>query len=1852
MSESEEAVSDRVEVVKEGVNLACCIANGNNSEFDTLQPETKVEGEESELVGGGSESVSKTNQRLAQDTDNEDLAKANESLHASHDHHDPNFVTEDAAITAVVSISARTNESDEDDASHLEAESEGKEKQASDSSKGAGWVFQGEHSGYAYYTGSAGQVYSVDRNGYWYIQQGSGDFVPFDSSVEYESAQTKMFPLNEGGQPTLPLNAQGEKVFPRDANHIPIFPMDPETGLPIFPVDDSGQPVFPTGVNGRPIVPVDNNGAAIFPRDKNGKFIFPSGSDGKPVAPVNTYGIPVLPMDENGKLVIPYDSNGSPIIHLASDGVTPLTQEEYQYTLQWSDYYDKCNQYYSQQHISQQVSSSLTATTSAEALEQHEKNLKLLKKVRPEDIDLPPTEPPPPMGPIPVSMTPASATLQPEPPKEDEKSKAEMQLKAKTKRLLEMQLRFTRKAALGCAKATYPTKTKYSASESSDGNIVSARKSVVGSQETETISSNDESGNGKEVTHTAGKSTNVEVIETINSSKSLPSARDVPETGSSVEKVLGKGPIERGSADTLILPESSKENEDPERGVEDLDAKQRNADAAEERNTPKSNPEKDSFHKTSRIDTSTEGISLNDDSLQKLDCNDGTEVLKPHTVQNASPQAAKSSISKSESLIDSSNKENSERRYSRSSSGDRRRSGRSSSRRKSSSSHRGHSIDHDRLDSERSYRSYRHRDSRSRSDSYSPCYRSHSSRRHASSSRRSRSSPRYSSRSRERSFRGRYSRRERSSSRTRRYIRERSAQKRGRSYRSESYKSYNSSGISRCWSSSRERSPYRGRSSDRSHWERSSSRRRSRSRDYSTSRRSTVCDHSISREHWSSRRRSRSASSGRSSRGRSASHSPCRADSSASAHGSSDTRGDARLRNPKSKSYQKSSTAAASNLTSIRSDDTSKLKSSIKTVDSLSEMRRKENSAKVQMEMRSEGDASEAVRAIRVGSVGNAADTSEKERRGPDSSSSRERSPYRGRSSDRSHWERSSSRRRSRSRDYSTSRRSTVCDHSISREHWSSRRRSRSASSGRSSRGRSASHSPCRADSSASAHGSSDTRGDARLRNPKSKSYQKSSTAAASNLTSIRSDDTSKLKSSIKTIDSLSEICRSLMEKSENVGQIEKVKKQKDKKRKKKKKKNRKHSSTRRRKENSAKVQMEMRSEGDASEAVRAIRVGSVGNAADTSEKERRGPDSYGPQPPEEIPKEDESEISEITNIAKETNSRKDKGDNKKKRKRRKKKIKNSGSEREKDMRDEKEDVNELDGIEPGEILEQDPSPKSSPHTVPTAYRSFVDESDGLSVVFIGPKWDANAKNGETTKVGNDSSGVTSPKIYCSKFICETTSSPIITFTSNPTMAESFVKLKKEFDSTDGPRRSVQASRHFQAAMEILNAPSEERSDVVGGSIESAQQENPASQIYCSKFICETTSSPIITFTSNPTMAESFVKLKKEFDSTDGPRRSVQASRHFQAAMEILNAPSEERSDVVGGSIESAQQENPASQMVESENSETAVVSKWKPLEEKVKGRRERKKAKKERKLKSALEKERRQTVEHDEAVALTEERDDNGNAQPEGMESGLKATGFEEAEEMVGSVHLVMAKETEVATQKGATVIPMSNAAVVDATKPEISVAKNADMVVDEAVVMDISEVPLPTPTESKSNVETSVNLSPCITQLSNEGDSARESVSAVSGRDAVIHRQFEDHTETCINEVTSACTSGKDEKATQADDETRRRKEIVKRKLEEDEEDELSRLRYEALRSKTRRLMNDLRTERRRLKRERLRATLAMRRARGYDDDICVDNLLLADSSETSDSDDSDASSRACRKNVKQNIATMKDGAADDLG
>ncbi|VDK54306.1 unnamed protein product [Anisakis simplex] len=304
-----------------------------------------------------------------------------------------------------------------------------------DSEQYYGWICQGDEDGYAYYTDPDGILYSVDQSGFWYFQdETDAEFQPCQETVV--SIAMKMYPLNAHGQPVLPINAHGEKIFPTDANHMPIFPIDHSTQLPTFPVDDYGQPVFPTGTDGRPIVPVDGN------------------------------GVPVLPRDATGKPVIPYDDHGMPLIHLASDGITPLTEEEYQYSLQWHDYYGSYNQYYALVHNPiqpQQVAFGVPSLAmGVNTLEQApERSLKFLKKVRPEDIDLPLTAlPPQPSDAVPISMTPDCAKPQPEPPlaEEVEQQKAAEELKAKTKRLMEMQLRFTRKTpGFGIAAKTNTT---------------------------------------------------------------------------------------------------------------------------------------------------------------------------------------------------------------------------------------------------------------------------------------------------------------------------------------------------------------------------------------------------------------------------------------------------------------------------------------------------------------------------------------------------------------------------------------------------------------------------------------------------------------------------------------------------------------------------------------------------------------------------------------------------------------------------------------------------------------------------------------------------------------------------------------------------------------------------------------------------------------------------------------------------------------------------------------------------------------------------------------------------------------------------------------------------------------------------------------------------------------------------------------------------------------------------------------------------------------------------------------------------------------------------------------------------
>ncbi|VDN33133.1 unnamed protein product [Gongylonema pulchrum] len=153
--------------------------------------------------------------------------------------------------------------------------------------------------------------------------------------------------------------------------------------------------------------------------------------------------VPVIPLDDHGKPVVPYDASGQPLIHLASDGMTPLTEEEYQYSVQWNDYY---NRLYS-------------AAAS---------------QIRPEDIDLPPNvESPPPQPPAPPEPAPP-------PPAETEKPKAESDpaLKAKTKKMIEMQLRFSRKnlRAPNQPMATTETKTQ------SDETTVSVENTPLSSQ--------------------------------------------------------------------------------------------------------------------------------------------------------------------------------------------------------------------------------------------------------------------------------------------------------------------------------------------------------------------------------------------------------------------------------------------------------------------------------------------------------------------------------------------------------------------------------------------------------------------------------------------------------------------------------------------------------------------------------------------------------------------------------------------------------------------------------------------------------------------------------------------------------------------------------------------------------------------------------------------------------------------------------------------------------------------------------------------------------------------------------------------------------------------------------------------------------------------------------------------------------------------------------------------------------------------------------------------------------------------------------------------------------------------------
>ncbi|VDK71371.1 unnamed protein product, partial [Gongylonema pulchrum] len=89
-------------------------------------------------------------------------------------------------------------------------------------------------------------MYAVDREGYWYVQDATGNFVLQPSYHQYgHTPHTSLFPLDSQGRFTLPMNARGEKAFPVDANNLPIFPYDTTTHMPTFPVDENGHPVFP-----------------------------------------------------------------------------------------------------------------------------------------------------------------------------------------------------------------------------------------------------------------------------------------------------------------------------------------------------------------------------------------------------------------------------------------------------------------------------------------------------------------------------------------------------------------------------------------------------------------------------------------------------------------------------------------------------------------------------------------------------------------------------------------------------------------------------------------------------------------------------------------------------------------------------------------------------------------------------------------------------------------------------------------------------------------------------------------------------------------------------------------------------------------------------------------------------------------------------------------------------------------------------------------------------------------------------------------------------------------------------------------------------------------------------------------------------------------------------------------------------------------------------------------------------------------------------------------------------------------------------------------------------------------------
>lgn len=276
--------------------------------------------------------------------------------------------------------------------------------------------------------------------------------------------------------------------------------------------------------------------------------------------------------------------------------------------------------------------------------------------MRPEDIDLPPSEPPPVTGPVPVSMTPVSAIPRQEPPKNDEKSEAEMQLKAKTKRLLEMQLRFTRKATFGGGRAnpSKTTKGNDSTSDTADGSseagAAASAKDEFGPQVIQPVSNVGDTDAGIEVIEaTQARAVAGESVAKDGSVKS------VPDRASSTERCSNQHQLGRDGENDLISLESSKVKQVLE-SSRDESAVTRDVAVRGERGATKS-MENDSAD-ASRKDPGVEETVWGQDSSRKIVHMANSEIVKSPASNADSARDVDSSFSKPRSRKDDSNKEN------------------------------------------------------------------------------------------------------------------------------------------------------------------------------------------------------------------------------------------------------------------------------------------------------------------------------------------------------------------------------------------------------------------------------------------------------------------------------------------------------------------------------------------------------------------------------------------------------------------------------------------------------------------------------------------------------------------------------------------------------------------------------------------------------------------------------------------------------------------------------------------------------------------------------------------------------------------------------------------------------------------------------------------------------------------------------------------------------------------------------------------------------------------------------------------------------------------------------------------